>query len=74
MIAVLAPLASLSQPLPTDPSPIDTPAVDWWAAAPMLVLVVGALVLMLVSCFVPPRRGTVSHSRRKIGPSISSEG
>ena len=38
MIAVLAPLASLSQPLPTEPSPIDTPTVDWWAAAPMLVL------------------------------------
>jgi NADH-quinone oxidoreductase subunit N len=62
VIAVLAPLASLSQPLPTEPSPIDTPAVDWWAAAPMLVLVVGALVLMLVSCFVPPRRGTGGYT------------
>jgi NADH-quinone oxidoreductase subunit N len=62
VIALLGPLASLSQPLPVDPSPIDTPTVDWWAAGPMLVLVGGALVLMLVSCFVTSRKATIGYT------------
>jgi NADH-quinone oxidoreductase subunit N len=62
VIAVLGPLASLSQPLPVDPSPIDTPAVDWWAVAPTLVLVGGALVMMLVACFVTSRKATVGYT------------
>ena len=62
MIAVLAPLASLSQPLPVDPNPIDTPAVDWWAVGPTLVLVGGALVMLLVSCFVTSRKATIGYT------------
>jgi NADH-quinone oxidoreductase subunit N len=45
-------LAFVSQPLPDDPTPIDTPTVDWWALGPMLALVVGALLLMLLTSFV----------------------
>ena len=52
-------LATLGQPLPVDPSPIDTPTVDWAAEAPLLVLVGGALLLMLASAFVRSRRSTV---------------
>ncbi len=59
MIAVLG---SLSQPLPVDPTPIDTPTVDWGAEAPLLVLVGGALVLMLISSFVRSRRTTVLYT------------
>jgi hypothetical protein len=55
---VIALLGSLSQPLPADPTPIETPTVDWAAEAPLLVLVVGALVLMLISSFVRARRTT----------------
>jgi NADH-quinone oxidoreductase subunit N len=49
---VIAVLASLAQPLPVDPTPINAPDVDWAAVAPLLVLVGGALVLLLVSSFV----------------------
>lgn len=59
MIAVLG---SLSQPLPSDPSPIETPGIDWSAAAPLLVLVGGALVLMLWSSFVRSRHATVGYT------------
>jgi NADH-quinone oxidoreductase subunit N len=59
---VIALLGSLSQPLPVDPTPIDTPTVDWAAEAPLLVLVVGALVLMLISSFVRSRRTTVLYT------------
>jgi len=59
---VIALLASVSQPLPVDPSPIDTPTVDWAAEAPLLILVVGALVLMLISAFVRSRRSTVPYT------------
>jgi NADH-quinone oxidoreductase subunit N len=59
---VIAVLGSLSQPLPVDPTPIETPAVDWAAEAPLLVLVGGALVLMLVSSFVRTRRATVAYT------------
>ena len=45
-------LASLTQPLPVDPTPVETPDVDWAAAAPLLVVVGGALVLLLVASFV----------------------
>jgi NADH-quinone oxidoreductase subunit N len=55
---VIAVLGSLSQPLPVDPTPIDTPTVNWAAEAPLLVLVGGALVLMLISAFVRSRRTT----------------
>jgi len=59
---VIALLASVSQPLPVDPSPIDTPTVDWAAEAPLLILVVGALALMLISAFVRSRRSTVPYT------------
>jgi NADH-quinone oxidoreductase subunit N len=59
---VITLLASVSQPLPVDPTPIETPAVDWGALAPLLVLVGGALVLMLVSAFVRPRRATRAYT------------
>ena len=55
-------LATLGQPLPVDPSPIDTPTVDWAAEAPLLVLVGGALLLMLASAFVRSRRSTVGYT------------
>ncbi|MFO7281556.1 MAG: NADH-quinone oxidoreductase subunit N [Thermoanaerobacterales bacterium] len=54
----MAVFGSLSQPLPADPTPVETPSVDWAAAAPLLVLVGGALVLMLWSSFVRSRRAT----------------
>jgi NADH-quinone oxidoreductase subunit N len=53
MISVLASLAQTA-----DPVPIDAPTVDWGAEAPVLVLVVGALVLMLASSFVRSRKAT----------------
>lgn len=59
---MIALLGSLSQPLPADPSPIETPTVDWGAEAPLLVLVVGALVLMLISSFVRSRRTTLPYT------------
>ena len=59
---MIALLGSLSQPLPVDPSPIDTPTVDWAAEAPLITLVVGALVLMLISSFVRSRRSTVPYT------------
>jgi NADH-quinone oxidoreductase subunit N len=59
---VIALLGSLSQPLPVDPTPIDTPTVDWAAEAPLITLVVGALVLMLISSFVRSRRSTVPYT------------
>jgi len=59
---VIALLASVSQPLPVDPSPIETPTVDWAAEAPLLILVVGALALMLISAFVRSRRSTVPYT------------
>jgi NADH-quinone oxidoreductase subunit N len=52
---VIAFLAVLGQPLPDDPTPIDTPSVDWWALSPFLALVVGALLLMLLTSFVRSR-------------------
>ncbi len=55
-------LGSLSQPLPVDPTPIDTPTVDWAAEAPLITLVVGALVLMLFSSFVRSRRTTLPYT------------
>jgi len=48
-------LALIGQPLPDDPTPIDTPEVDWWALGPMLALVGGALLLMLITAFVRRR-------------------
>ena len=57
MIGLLA-----SQPLPVDPTPIETPGVDWGAVAPMLVLVGGALVLMLAASFVRSRTTTVPYT------------
>jgi NADH-quinone oxidoreductase subunit N len=59
---VIALLGSVSQPLPVDPSPVDTPGIDWGAEAPLLVLVGTALVLMLVSSFVGSRRNTVVYT------------
>jgi NADH-quinone oxidoreductase subunit N len=59
---VIALLGSLSQPLPADPSPIETPTVDWAAEAPLLVLVGGALVLMLISAFVRSRRTSLLYT------------
>jgi NADH-quinone oxidoreductase subunit N len=55
---VIAVLGSLSQPLPVDPTPIETPGVDWGAVLPLLILSGGALVLLLVSAFVRSRRVT----------------
>jgi NADH-quinone oxidoreductase subunit N len=55
-------LASLAQPLPVDPDPIDRPPVDWGAAAPVLILVGGALVLMLASSFVRNRKTTLPYT------------
>jgi NADH-quinone oxidoreductase subunit N len=51
-----------SQPLPVDPTPIETPGVDWGAAAPLMVLVGGALVLMLAASFNRNRRTTVPYT------------
>jgi NADH-quinone oxidoreductase subunit N len=59
---VIALFGSLAQPLPVDPDPIDTPAVDWGAEAPLLVLIGGALVLMLVASFVRSHRSTVLYT------------
>jgi NADH-quinone oxidoreductase subunit N len=59
---VIGLLATLGQPLPVDPTPIETPATAWRAEAPLLVLVGGALVLMLVSSFVRNRRSTVAYT------------
>jgi NADH-quinone oxidoreductase subunit N len=59
---VIGLLGSLSQPLPADPTPIETPTVEWAAVAPLLVLVVGALVLVLVSSFVTTRRSTLPYT------------
>lgn len=58
---MIALFGSLSQPLPVDPSPVDTPTVDWAAEAPLLVLVGGALVLMLVAAFVRSRRAATAY-------------
>jgi NADH-quinone oxidoreductase subunit N len=55
-------LGSVAQPLPVDPSPVETPAIDWGAEAPLLVLVGGALTLMLVSSFVRSRRTSVLYT------------
>jgi NADH-quinone oxidoreductase subunit N len=44
-----------SQPLPVDPTPIETPGVDWGAVLPLLILSGGALVLLLVAAFVRRR-------------------
>jgi NADH-quinone oxidoreductase subunit N len=52
---VIALLAVVSQPLPDDPVPIETPHVDWWALGPVLALVTGALLLMLLTSFVRSR-------------------
>jgi NADH-quinone oxidoreductase subunit N len=62
VIAVLGSLGSLTQPLPVDPTPIDTPRVDWAGEGPLLVLVGAALALMLVSAFVRRRRITVWYT------------
>jgi NADH-quinone oxidoreductase subunit N len=59
---VIAVLATLTQPLPTDPTAIDTPAIDWSAAAPLLILVGGALVVMLVASFVTAKRITMVYT------------
>jgi NADH-quinone oxidoreductase subunit N len=59
---VIAVLASLGQPLPDDPTPIDTPTVDWGAVAPLLVLVGGALVLLLVPALVARLRTTTVYT------------
>ncbi|HEX6167098.1 MAG TPA: NADH-quinone oxidoreductase subunit N [Acidimicrobiales bacterium] len=59
MIAVLA---SLGQPLPQDPTPIETPTVDWGAVAPLLVLVGAALVLLLTSALVSWLRSTTFYT------------
>ena len=59
---MIALLGSLSQPLPLDPTPIETPTVDWAAEAPLITLVAGALVLMLISAFVRSRRTTVPYT------------
>ena len=48
-------LAIVNQPLPTDPTPVETPTVDWWALGPMLALIGGALLLMLLTTFVRSR-------------------
>lgn len=48
-------LSFITQPLPEDPTPISTPAIDWWALAPMLALIGGALLLMLITAFVRRR-------------------
>ena len=52
---MIALLAFVTQPLPDDPTPIETPPVDWWALGPVLALVVGALLLMLFTSFVRSR-------------------
>jgi NADH-quinone oxidoreductase subunit N len=62
VIAVLGSLGSLTQPLPVDPTPIETPRVDWAGEGPLLVLVGAALALMLVSAFVRSRRITVWYT------------
>jgi NADH-quinone oxidoreductase subunit N len=59
---VIAMFGFLSQPLPLDPEPIDTPTVDWAAEAPVLILVAGALVLLLLSSFVRSRRMTHAYT------------
>jgi NADH-quinone oxidoreductase subunit N len=59
---VIATLASLVQPLPVDPTPIDRPEVDWLAVTPVLVLVGGALLLMLASSFVHNRKVTLPYT------------
>ena len=48
-------IAFLNQPLPDDPTPIHTPTVDWWALAPMLALIGGAMLLMLLTTFFRSR-------------------
>ena len=55
-------LGSLGQPLPVDPTQVSTPAVDWAAVAPLLVLVGGALVLMLASAFVRTPKVTMPYT------------
>jgi NADH-quinone oxidoreductase subunit N len=45
-------LAFVNQPLPVEPTPVETPLVDWWALGPVLALIGGALVLMLLTTFV----------------------
>jgi NADH-quinone oxidoreductase subunit N len=55
-------LATLSQPLPTDPTAIETPAINWSAAAPLLILIGGALVVMLVASFVTAKRITTVYT------------
>ncbi|HET6950331.1 MAG TPA: NADH-quinone oxidoreductase subunit N [Acidimicrobiales bacterium] len=62
MIGVLASLGSLTQPLPVDPSPIETPRVDWAGEGPLLVLVGAALALMLLAAFVRNRKVTVWYT------------
>lgn len=59
---MIATLASLTQPLPDDPTPIERPEVDWLAVTPVLILVGGALVLMLAASFVRNRRTTVPYT------------
>jgi NADH-quinone oxidoreductase subunit N len=55
MIATLGLVGRVGQPLPVDPERIPAPDVDWLAVSPVLILVGSALLLMLISAFVPRR-------------------
>jgi NADH-quinone oxidoreductase subunit N len=52
---MLATLASLLQPLDTDPTPITKVPVAWVAVLPVLILIGGALVLLVVDALMRTR-------------------
>ncbi|HEX8803843.1 MAG TPA: NADH-quinone oxidoreductase subunit N [Acidimicrobiales bacterium] len=55
-------LGLAGQPLPVEPDAIRRPAVDWGAAAPVLVLGGGALLLMLMASFARDRTATTRYT------------
>ena len=59
MIATIGALPLIWQPLPDDPNPIESPHVDWLAVTPVLILAGAALLLMLISSFIPRRKVAV---------------
>jgi NADH-quinone oxidoreductase subunit N len=59
---VIGTLALVWQPLPENPHPIESPQVDWLAVSPVMILAGAALVLMLISSFVPRRTAVAGYT------------
>jgi NADH-quinone oxidoreductase subunit N len=59
------------QPLPEDPNPIQSPHVDWLAVSPVMILAGAALLLMVVSSFVPRRTAVAAYTTITILASLA---